>query len=139
MNIRAKCWQVRDKGQLLLALMKELEGNAHISIEGDLRALRLATYPGASTDPTDVLKPIRFGTDFVVLPLEHSTSEKIYAALGGRVPKNIVHVQIEKNGVIQFGAYDHFHPECIAFGSAVSQTVVESLVSNGVIRPQIEK
>jgi hypothetical protein len=43
MNIKAKCWQVRDKGQLLLTLMKELEGNAHISIEGDLRALRLAT------------------------------------------------------------------------------------------------
>ena len=91
---------------------------------------RLATYPGASTDPTDVLKPITFGTDFVVLPLGHSTSEKIYAALGGRVPKKILHVQIEKNGVIQFGAYDCFHPERIAFGSAVPQTVVESLVSN---------
>jgi len=137
--MRAKCWQVRDKGQLLLVLMKELEGNAHVSIEGDLRALRLATYPGASTDPTDVLKPITFGTDFVVLPLEHSTSETIYAALGGRVPKKILHVQIEKNGVIQFGAYDYFHPECIAFGSAVPQTVVESLVSNRVIVPQIEK
>jgi hypothetical protein len=62
MNAKPKCWQVRDKGQLLLALMKELEGNAHISIEGDLRALRLATYPGASTEPTDILKPITFGT-----------------------------------------------------------------------------
>lgn len=130
---------MRAKGQSLLALMKELEGNAHISIEGDLRALRLATYPRASTDPTDVLKPITSGTDFVVLPLEHPTSEKIYTALGGRVPKKILHVQIEKNGVIQFGVCDYFHPECIAFGNAVPQAVVESLVSNGVIRPQIEK
>ena len=77
----------------------------------------MATYPGASTDPTDVLKPIAFGTEFVVLLLGHSTSEKIYAALGGRVPKKILHVQIEKNGVIQFGAYDCFHPQRIAFGS----------------------
>jgi hypothetical protein len=26
MNMKAKCWQVRDKGKLLLTLMKELEG-----------------------------------------------------------------------------------------------------------------
>jgi hypothetical protein len=96
MNMKAKCWQVRDKGKLLLTLMKELEGDAHISIEGDLRAIRLSTYPGSSTEPTAVLKPITFGTDFVVLPLARSASEKIYAALGETVPKKVLHVQIGK-------------------------------------------
>jgi hypothetical protein len=70
----------------------------------------LSTYPGASTELTPVLKPITFGTDFVVIPLARSASEKIYAALGETVPKKVLHVQIEKNGVIQFGAYDYFHP-----------------------------
>jgi hypothetical protein len=133
MNMKAKCWQVRDKGKLLLTLMKELEGDAHISIEGDLRVIRL------STEPTAVLKPITFGTDFVVLPLARSASEKIYAALGETVPKKVLHVQIEKNGVIQFGAYDYFHPECISFGNAIPEAVIASLVSNGIIRPQIER
>jgi|SRR5580693_9376391 hypothetical protein len=139
MNMKAKCWQVRDKGKLLLTLMKELEGDAHISIEGDLRAIRLSTYPGASTEPTAVLKPITFGTDFVVVPLARSASGKIYAALAETVPKKVLHVQIEKNGVIQFGAYDYFHPECISFGNAIPEAVIASLVSNGIIRPQIEK
>jgi hypothetical protein len=139
MKSQVKCWKVRDNGQLLLTLMKELEGDAHISLEGDLRALSLSTYAGASNQPTDVLKPSTVQTDFVVLPLESSASDKIYAALGGKVPKTVLHVQIEKSGVLQFAAYDNFYPECIFFGIAVTQRVIDSLVSDGVIRPQVEK
>jgi hypothetical protein len=138
-EIKGKYWKVRKKGQLLLALMEELEGNAHVSFEGNLRSLLLLTYPGASSEPTDVLNrntrwPIQ---DFVVAPLELSSSKKIYAALGGVVPRTVLHVQIEKNGVLQFGAYDDFHPECIFFGSAVTSQVLESLVSNDILQPLI--
>lgn len=56
--------------------------------------------------------------DFVIVLLEPSTVEKIIPAIGGSVPKAILHIQIEKNGVLQFGAYDNFYPECIFFGSA---------------------
>ena len=129
-----------DKGQLLLALMEEFEGDAHVSFEGELRSLPLWTYPGASSLPTDVLKrntvwPIQ---DFIVVPLEPSSSKRIYLALGGAVPKTVLHVQIEKGGVLQFGAYDNLHPECIFFGSAVRQGLVESLVSKHILQSLTE-
>ena len=121
----------------MLALMDELEGNAHVSFEGDLRSLPLLSYPGASSEPTDALKrnTVWPKQDFVVAPLELSSSKKIYAALGGVVPKTVLHVQIEKNGVLQFGAYDNFHPQCIYFGSAVASQLLESLVSNDILQP----
>jgi hypothetical protein len=56
MEIKDKRWKVRDKGQLLLALMEEFEGDAHVSFEGDLRSLPLSSYPGVSTQPTAPLQ-----------------------------------------------------------------------------------
>jgi hypothetical protein len=136
--MKTKCWKVRDKALLLLAVMEELAGDAHVSFEGDLRGLTLATYPGASLQPTAVLKrnTIWPNQDFVVVPLEPTASKKIIAALGGTVPGTVLHVQIEKRGVLEFGAYDNFHPKCIFFGSAVAPAIVESLVSDGVMRPE---
>ena len=43
--------------------------------------------------------------------------KRIIAAIGGTIPNAIIHIQIEKDGLLQFGAYDNFHPECIHFGS----------------------
>jgi hypothetical protein len=140
MEIERKCWKVRGKGQLLLVLMEALEGNAHISFEGNLRSLPLSSYPGASSEPTDALKRNTLWPkqDFVVVPLEPSSSTEIYAALGGVIPRTVRHVQIEKDGVLQFGAYDNFHPECIFFGGAVTTQMLESLVSNDILQPLTE-
>jgi hypothetical protein len=137
MKAKTKGWKVRDKARLLSAMMEELEGEAHISFEGDLRALALTSYPGASQQPTDVLKR---GTvwpkqDFIVIPLAPSVGKQIIAALGGTVPATVLHIQIEKRGVLEFGAYDNFHPECIFFGTAVSQATVESLLASEIIQP----
>jgi|SRR5215467_751495 len=141
MEIKGKRWKVRDKGQLLLALMEELEGNAHVSFEGSLRSLPLASYPGICSEPTEALKRNTLWPkqDFVAIPLDASSSKKIFAALGGGVPKSVLHVQIEKNGVLEFGAYDNFHPECIFFGSAVTNRLLESLVSKNIIQPLAEE
>ena len=137
MEITRKCWKVRDKGQLLLAMMQEFEGNAHVSFEGDLRALPLSRYPGASFQPTVVLKrnTIWPEQDFVVVPLETSSSKKIYASIGGAVPRRVLHIQIEKGGALEFGAYDNFHPECIFFGDGVKRELIEALVSSGILQP----
>ena len=51
-----KHWKVLDKRRLLLAMMKELAGGAHVSFEGDLRGLTLLSIPGASEEPTTALK-----------------------------------------------------------------------------------
>jgi hypothetical protein len=136
-----KFWKVLDKRRLLLTMMQELAGGAHVSFEGDLRGLRLMSFPGASEESTAVLKPntIWPKQDFVVVPLEPSMDQKIIAAIGGTVPGAIIHIQIEKDGQLQFGAYDNFYPECIYFGSAVNEGVMQSLVSQNIMRPYTER
>ena len=56
MEIEVKRWFVRDKRRLLLAMMDELAGGAHISFEGNLRALRFSSMPGVSYEETVALK-----------------------------------------------------------------------------------
>jgi hypothetical protein len=141
MDDQGKFWKVRDKRRLLLAMMEELAGDAHISFGGDLRGLKLLGMSGASEEPTTALKrnTIWPKQDFIVLPLEQSMSKSIISAVGGTVPEAIIHIQIEKGGLIQFGAYDNFHPQCIFFGSAVKDGVIESLVSQNIMRPYTER
>jgi hypothetical protein len=94
-------WLVRDKRRLLVRMMEQLAGNAHISFEGDLKALHLSRIPGASNEETEVLKRNTLSPKqvFVVLPLETSSTKTIIAAIGGTIPSAIIHVQIEKVGV----------------------------------------
>jgi len=116
--------------------MEELAGNAHMSFEGSLSHLKLATIPGASDEETPALKrnTIWPKQDFIVVPLEPSLEKTILSTIGETLPKSIIHIQIEKAGTLEFGAYDNFYPECIFFGRAVPQTLLESLISQGVLR-----
>ena len=117
--------------------MNELAGDAHISFEGNLSGLTLVSIAGASEEPTAVLKrnTLLPKQDFVVVPLEPSTVKQIVSAIGGAVPRTIIHIQIEKNGQLEFGAYDNFHPECIYFGSFVKEAVMDLLISRNVVKP----
>jgi len=118
-----------------MAVMEKLAGDAHVSFEGDLRHLTLSSLQRASSDETTVLK--RNTTwpkqDFVVLPLDSDGIETIMSAIGGSVPRSILHIQIEKSGTLQFGAYDQFHPECIFFGTSLDAVFLDSLISERVI------
>jgi hypothetical protein len=61
-------------------------------------------------------------------------AQSIVESIGRRaLGRRIIHVQIEKAAVLEFGAYDNFHPECIFFGKAVGQEVLESHISQGVL------
>jgi hypothetical protein len=136
-----KFWKVQDKRRLLLAMMEELAGGAHVSFEGDLRGLTLSSMPGASGEPTAALKrnTLQPKQDFVVVPLEPSMGQRIITAIGGTVPGAIIHIQIEKDGQLQFAAYDNFYPESIYFGSAVKEAVIQSLVSQNIMRAYTER
>ena len=72
MEAKPTTWFVRDRYRFLLAVMKVLAGEAHISFEGDLHGFGLYNLPGASSDETSVLKRNTLWPkqDFVVLPLE---------------------------------------------------------------------
>ncbi len=64
---------------------------------------------------------------------------KIIAAIGGTVPAAIIHIQIEKNGQLQFGAYDNFYSSSIYLGSEVKEDFIKSLVSQNIMRPYAER
>jgi hypothetical protein len=122
-------------------MMDELAGDARISFEGDLSALHLSAILGATQEETAALKrgTLSPKQDFIILPLESSTVKAIVSAIGGSVPSKIIHIQIEKGGIVQFAAYDNFHPQCIVFNPAVNRAVLESLVSEGIMRPYTER
>jgi len=122
-------------------MMEELAGQAHISFEGDLRGLWLLSTSGASQEETFALKrnTLQPKQDFVFLPLEPSMSKTILSSIGGTIPSAIIHIQIEKNGLLQFAAYDNFHPQCIVFGTGVKPVVLESLVCQGIMRPYTKR
>ena len=122
--------------------MEELAGNAEISFEGDLSALGLLGLPDASTGETASLKRNTQWPkcDLVVLPLTASTVPGIIKALGGTIPRRILHIQIAKDEKLEFGAYDNFHPESLYVGASLSQTFMNSLISEGMLeRKQMQE
>jgi hypothetical protein len=128
----------RDKAGLLIAMMKALAGNAHISFEGKLLQCEFPPELDRSTEETATLRrgtivPVQ---DFVVLPLEQETIRPILDTVlpNSRFMNDVIHVQIEKGGALQFGAYDYFHPDCVGCGPDVPQQLLEQLRLGGVLR-----
>ncbi|MGA2808995.1 MAG: hypothetical protein ABSE87_12745 [Terracidiphilus sp.] len=136
MEPQRQFWKVRHRNRFLLTIMKELAGNAHISFEGDQKVLGLAAIQGATQVEDSVLKrnTLLPRQEFVSVPLEPSTLSPIFSKIGGTIPKSVRHILIEKNGQLEFAAYDNFHPECIFFGDAVSNAFLDVLISEGVLK-----
>jgi hypothetical protein len=130
-------WLVHNKPGLLLAILGKLGGSVHLSVEGDLHGFDLDRIPGVSDKETAILKRNTIGPrqDFRVIPLESSMGHKLLSAISGAVPKRIIHIQIERDGVLQFGAYDNFDPECLFFGPALNQEFLDSLVRQEILKP----
>jgi hypothetical protein len=134
-------YKVRDKRRFLIAAFQQLAGSAFVSFEGDLSGTTLAATPGASGDETAVLKrnTLLPRQDFVVLPLETKTIGLIMAAVGGTVPRSILHIQVEKNGRLELGMYDNFDPKGTFFGPAVTPQFIETLQDESLLSPWMER
>jgi hypothetical protein len=134
-------WKVRDKRAFLIAAMQELAGTAHISLEGDLTSTTVLRVTGASGDETAALKRNTLSPrqDFVVLPLEGDVVKTISAAIGGTVPRSILHIQIEKDGRLELGMYDNFDPEASFFGSRLTPEFFDRLSSNGILKEWVSR
>src|ERR1700739_4176540 len=115
-------YKVRDKRRFVMAALRHFAGSAFVSFEGALSGTGLIGVAGASGDETKALRRNTLWPrqDFVVLPLEAETVEPIMAAVGGTVPRGIIHIQVEKGGRLELGLYDNFAPKGIFFGPAVT-------------------
>jgi hypothetical protein len=132
----------RDKPGLLLAMMQALAGNAHISFEGDLSKCKFPAELGEAYEETPALMRNTAvpRQDFVVFSLEQHTIRPILDVVlpDRRFMEDIIHIQIEKNGRLEFGSYDNFDPECIVCFHGVSTDLLSRLAASGVIRSWTE-
>ena len=62
-----------------------------------------------------------------MVPPEPSTERKILAAVGGAVPRRIIHIQIEKNGALELAACDNSAPDCWFIEPAVKNEFLATL------------
>ena len=130
---------VRDRPGFLRRMMVELAGNGQVSLEGNLSRCRFTDDLVITRDETSILKRNTTAPkqDFVVLRLAPETVEPILKqalAAGLKRVQGIIHVQIEKNGVLEMGAYDNFSDESVATGPGVNRALLEELKNNNVLR-----
>lgn len=117
--------------------MVELAGDASISLEGDLSHCRwpedlLISHEETASLKRNTLWPRQ---DFVMLQLTPDTIEPIFKqVMSAGLKRAIIHVQIERNGVLELAAYDNFHPNCVITGPGVSIGLLEELKSTTVLR-----
>ncbi len=120
-------------------MMRELARDARISFEGDLSRCVFPPTLNPSGDETPSLRRHTLSPQqgFVVVDL---LPESIRPILDVILPDNrylddILHIQIERSGELQFGSYDQFHPECIVgFPPGVTPELLNRLQLSGVIR-----
>jgi len=121
---------VREKPAFLHRLMQELAGKSTISFEGDLSHCRfiedlIERYDRVAALHRNTMWPKR---DFVVLRLATENVEKIYEqVMAAGLKHAIVHVQIERRGVLELAAYDNFHPDCTTTGPGVRVALLNQL------------
>lgn len=128
---------VRDKPAFLHRMMVELAGKSHISLEGDLSQCRFDDKgEDLSPNETAILKRSTLWPkqEFVVLRLTSDKVNPIFnAIMRAGLKRAIIHIQIERNGVLELAAYDNFHPECVVTGPGINRTLLEELKSSEVI------
>jgi len=127
---------VRDRPEFLHRLMVELAGNAQLSLEGDLSRCRFTDDVVIAHDETPTLKrnTIAPKQDFVVLRLTPETVDPIFnQVMAAGLKHAIIHVQIERNGIPELGAYDNFYHESVVTGPGVSSALLEELKKLNVL------
>jgi len=128
---------VHDKPGFLHRLMEVFTDGGRMSLEGDLSRCTFADDMVLAREEVGILKRNRQypQQDMVVLRLDPETIAPIFKEiLTAGLSRAIIHVQIERADVLQLGAYDNFHPECVVTGPGVSAALLSELKSKGVLR-----
>jgi hypothetical protein len=127
---------VRDKAGLIHRLMREFSGG-QMSLEGDLSKCKFADEMVVARDEIGLLNRSTLypRQDFAALRLAPESIAPIFKeVLAAGLSRAIIHVQIEHGGVLQLGAYDNFHPDCVVAGPAISESLLADLKSKNVSR-----
>jgi hypothetical protein len=108
-----------------------------MSLEGDLSKCKFTDEMVTARDEVGLLKrnTLYPREDFIVLHLSPANIAPMFKELlAAGLSRAIIHVQIEHGGVLQLGAYDNFHPDCVVAGPGVSEVLLAELKSKHVLR-----
>jgi hypothetical protein len=76
-------------------------------------------------------KSSRLAGDGLLLPLQSLKGTELLDVLCDRLTYEILHIEIEVEGEVQFSAYDHFVH--VMFGNGISIALLQDLQTRGVI------
>jgi hypothetical protein len=116
--------------------MDEFAGG-RMSLEGDLSRCVFPADVVLARDELDILRRNTLAPrqDFVVLRLEPDAAAAIFRQIvAAGLSRAIIHVQIERGGVLELGAYDNFHTGCVVTGPGVGAGLLSELQAAGVLR-----
>ena len=108
-----------------------------MSLEGDLSR---CAFPADVVLAREELGTLRRNTtsprqDILVLRLEPGSAAAVFEKIAAAgLSRAILHVQIERAGVLELGAYDNFHPGCVVTGPGVGERLLSELLAAGVLR-----
>ena len=133
---------VQDPLALLHDLLPILAGSAHVAFEGEHGALPLPAGLASSREGNGVLKRIAHANpdpDFLLVPLEPDTVERVLAFVDSIFAdasraERVWHITVAQHGVLQLGAYDNFHEDCVVAGPSIVTARLERLKAGGVLR-----
>jgi hypothetical protein len=127
---------VRDKPAFLRRLIDEFAGG-RLSLEGDLSRCDFPAEVVLGRDEDGMLRRNTLAPrqDFVILRLDPAAAAAIFRQiLAAGLSRAIIHVQIERAGVLELAAYDNFHPDCVVTGPGVGAGLLAGLQAAGVLR-----
>jgi hypothetical protein len=130
--------EVKRPIELVSILTKRFCGNGHLSFEGNLTCCDFNAIPGSSFDETFILKrnTIAPQQDFVILPLNEVVMKLLQSDILYRVGlrRRVIHVQIEHDCNLVFGAYDQFGDGLVWVDASIGLELLGQLTAEGVIR-----
>ena len=129
---------VRSPLDVVRAFIARAAEKAQMSFEGDLSQCDLARLDGVSVEATDTLpRTTTFPRlDYAVVPLTPSNRAQLVRSELPRMGlrRRVIHLQIVDAGVLWFGAYDNFHPECVVCDESVPLDLLQLLQRDGHLR-----
>ncbi len=120
-------------------LILHIEGDAVMSMEGDLGRCSFDQLEGYKPEPVPPLKKNTLWStgrhDFAAIPLNETNRriviENILPRVGVR--NHVDHIEIAQNGIKIFGSYDNFHPECVWLDSSIGEGILPAMLNERII------
>jgi hypothetical protein len=136
MNSDRKWLIPKDNIRLLSSIIKYLCGEAFIYFEGNISPKEFNGINFYKKVIPLVNRESPESKYMVALPLEDNTCDFILKKI---IPRNlfineISAIQIIKNGRLQFLSGDNFHRECISVDSEISESFLNQLIDEGIIK-----